>query len=464
MATRIPESSLPARPTFGVSLGSLGYFLTKDGVIRKINNPDEGFKFDVTKDERIAKIEAHAVQQAVRGVVMHHLEDMGMKFIPIPVKARGVPHTMVLGSRNLKTAKRIIVLCGDETEDMGIFSYLDTIEHGLRFGTILGMISDICNGRKVAADDVALLVLNPAHCVWNPHTQLAESLETFRLREAPSLISPVRGPTRRNEIQGNHNSYEHTEYVFEQVLLPHLLENNKLDILGVADGGFAVYKYLKDNWKFWRQFISNMQLIDPRHIFDETTLDSLSIPTSFASFMRDRCRAWVRSDLPLGSHEIGIGARGCNCYAAGETAHGNAMLPRSMAKVLAWMELMHANPALKESPRLVEGEAYMLERADRNGPPADHDWAGSFVLSNLLRLSWCGPPEKLKGKYAHELVLFGRGLNDAYDCTPINHLNALMGRIYEYLEALEDEEKCGGDVAQLGDGEVSTAEKADAAL
>lgn len=180
-----------------------------------------------------------------------------------------------------------------------------------------------------------------------------------------------------------------------------------------------------------------MTLIDPRQIFDPATIPDLRFPGSFASFMRDRCRAWVRSDLPLGSHEIGIGAHGCNCYAAGETTHINAMLPRSLEKVLMWMELMHANPSMKEVPCLVEGEAYMLERADRNGPPADHDWAGSFVLCNLLRLSWCGPQEKLERKYQWELSLFGHAPNDAYVVTPENHINATMGRVCGFLEALE---------------------------
>ncbi|KAJ5294111.1 hypothetical protein PENANT_c009G03611 [Penicillium antarcticum] len=453
MATNIPSSSLPTRPAFGTTLESLGYFLTKEGLIRKISNPDEGFKFDVTKDERIAKMEAHALQQAVCGLVLHHLSAMRMHVIPIPVQgnAEAVPHTLITASQNLKTAKRIIVLCGDEGEDMGIFSYLDAIEHSLRFGTILGMVSGICNGEDIADDDVALIVLNPAQYIWNPQTKLAESLETFRLREASSLISPVRDPTRRNEIQGNRTLHEHVEYVFENILMPCMRGNTKIDILGVADGGVTVHKFLKENWTFWHPFISNMQLIDPRHVFDESTIATLYNPSSFASFMRDRSRAWVRSDLPLGSHEIGIGARGCNCYAGGETAHINAILPRCLDKALAWMKLMHGNPALKETPCLVEGEANMLERADRNGPPADHDWAGSFVLSNLLRLSWCGPPEKLESKYARELVLLGRRYDNSYDCTPVKHINATMDRLFFFLEGLVGDERRGaggGDVAQ----------------
>jgi hypothetical protein len=39
------------------------YFVDQNSRIRKISNPEEGFMFDKTKDERIAKLEAHALQR-----------------------------------------------------------------------------------------------------------------------------------------------------------------------------------------------------------------------------------------------------------------------------------------------------------------------------------------------------------------------------------------------------------------
>jgi hypothetical protein len=172
---------------------------------------------------------------------------MGIETMTIPVDAdvEGGPRTKVLVTKNLEIAKRIIVVCGDETEDMGIFSYLDTLEEGLFFGTLLGLVMCLTKGSLLG--DMALVVLNPAQRFWNPQTELAESLETFRLRDAPSLITPVRDPTRRNEIPGNRTPYEHIEYVFEHILVPLMRGNTKIDVLGIAEGGFAMYQFLKDN-------------------------------------------------------------------------------------------------------------------------------------------------------------------------------------------------------------------------
>jgi hypothetical protein len=212
---------------------------------------------------------------------------------------------------------------------------------------------------------------------------------------------------------------------------------------------------------FWRRFTSTMQLIDPRHIFDPNTIPTLTNEWSWATFMRDRTRAWVRSDLPRGDHEVGIGARGCNCFAAGESIHVNAMLPRCMEKAAAWMHLMNSSELAKEVPSLVEGEAFMLERINPNGPPALHDWTGSFVLNNLLRLSWCGSPTQLRG-YELELKIFGRSINGMGGCSPAEHFDATIRRLYEFLEELEREGGGGGVVAE-GDDVVLMGED-DAAL
>lgn len=183
-------------------------------------------------------------------MVLGNLATMGMETITIPLDAdvEGGPRTKILVTKNLETAKRIVIVCGDETEDMGIFSYLDTLEEGLFFGTILGLVMCLTQGCHL--EDMALVILNPAQRFWNPQTELAESLETFRLRDAPSLITPVRDPTRRNEIPGNRTPYEHTEYVFEHIIMPLMRGNTQIDVLGVAEGGFAMYKFLQDNCEY----------------------------------------------------------------------------------------------------------------------------------------------------------------------------------------------------------------------
>jgi hypothetical protein len=182
-------------------------------------------------------------------VVFSTLTNMGMQTVKIPKSASdSEPHSRILISPNIRASKHVVVLCGDETEDLGIFSYLDTFEKSIHFGTVLGFVMNFTQG--CLRDDTALIILNPAQCYWNPHTELAESLETFRLRVSTSMITPVRDPARRNVIPGNNTAYEHTQYVFDHVILPCVKPTTSLNIVGVAAGGLAVYQFLKRNCKF----------------------------------------------------------------------------------------------------------------------------------------------------------------------------------------------------------------------
>ena len=312
---------------------------------------------------------------AIRGIIIDRLIGMCMNPYHLPV-AEGVfkPSVPVFVSDNISTASRIIVFIGELVEDFGIFSYRDACDEGISFGSVLNLTKAVLGGTPKDSPN-ALILANPGQQIWHNASGSLMTIESFRCRARPSAVVRERPMSLRNAVEGNTSLAEHTKYIFEKLLLPSLPLGAKIDIIGLSEGGFAALMYLKQNcehclhpesWAlltdlflgtFWWPHISCIGLVNPEQMANvDFNLAELKDPKSFASFVRDRGRAWVLSNNPLGTREVGLGTHGCNCYSSGEDKKISCMVSRGLAHIMTWANLMHQIPSLAEDIVVVDGE------------------------------------------------------------------------------------------------------------
>lgn len=138
-------------------------------------------------------------------------------------------------SSNLSTATRIIVVFGEPIQDLGIWAYRSVGKDGVNAGSAVSF---------------AKAVLHPK--TKQEGTNLNSDKKEGNTAPRPSAVDPQLMMTRRNIIPNNGNWFEHIASVFQEILADRgrlVREDATIDIVGVADGGQGVIRYLADHCK-----------------------------------------------------------------------------------------------------------------------------------------------------------------------------------------------------------------------
>lgn len=292
------------------------------------------------------------------------------------VKVPGaVPHAPVFVSSNIRMASRVVVFFGEVVENLGIFSYRDASDEGLSFGSILGVAKALL-GENAHSSQTALILTNAGQNIWNNTSGTAMTPRSFGAQTRSSAVARDRPPTSRNIIPTNASISMHTQYIFEQVLMPSLPLGAKVDILGLSEGGTAAMTYLKDHCEYlisrytdedflltyalgniWSPHVSCLTLINPQEVNEhDIKINGQNDPNSFAFFRRFRCRAWVLSNASIGTRVAGLNLYGCNTYSCGEGTKTSCMITRGLSHIRSWMNVMHRCPTAKEILDVLPGE------------------------------------------------------------------------------------------------------------
>lgn len=164
--------------------------------------------------------------------------------VPKANKGPAKPSTPILVSSNIGKASRVIVFIGELTENIGVFSYREICGKGIEFGSILKLAKAVL-GKDPANSPTALVLANPGGHVWQNSNNTAVTAEVFDGRARHSAVDHQRPLNLRNAIQGNGSLAQHTKYIFEDVLSTSMKVGAKIQLLGLSEGGFAAFMYLK---------------------------------------------------------------------------------------------------------------------------------------------------------------------------------------------------------------------------
>ncbi|KAJ5551125.1 hypothetical protein N7461_005823 [Penicillium sp. DV-2018c] len=352
------EEYLPKDPVFPDDLEKLGFFLTKDDKIRIIEAPNQGPRYKIDRNDRVNQVHIEALHKCLRRLVIDRLVELNMDV----VKYSEGPNAPIIMSRDFNNVTRVVVHFGELIEDIGIFSYREICDDGIPFGSAVGLAKAVLQGQKDPAT-TALILANVGQHVWHNESNVAMTTTSFYHRAQSSIVEQRRLANSSNKVANNKSLDEHVRYIFEDVLMCHLPVGAKIDVLGMSEGGAAAMSYLSKRWNIWRPHIACMALINPGPLSDDLDVGDATDNKSFAHFFQTRCRAWVLSDLPIGTLvDGGRDDYGCNTYSCGEDRSTSSMITRGLGHICSWMKIMNQCPLAKEGSSVVPGSETKLSR------------------------------------------------------------------------------------------------------
>ncbi|PLN80712.1 Arb2 domain-domain-containing protein [Aspergillus taichungensis] len=374
------REDLPPDPSFPADLKQLGYFINDRDQIRKISDPKQEFQFKINKNDRWNETQREAMNACIREIVSQRLRASGLVTLRLPLSSSATqPHVPILVSSNISTASRIIVVFGENVQDLGIWAYRNVSSDGIAAGSavsfaraVLGLESDTENAtsaaKKIKNHETALVLTNPGQLIWHCGSSRAMSLQTWLALPRLSAVDPPDTMSDRNKIPRNETWHGHICHVFETLLNPQgrfVRKDAKIDIIGLADGGLGAIRYLADEWDHWRGSISAICISHPLHHapFELDQPGAESSPSdSFPSFVSSRCRAYVLSDKQVGLPVPGSDEHVCNCYSSGEELNVECIMPAAWKDMLEWLTRMYESPELcEEQLKVQNGVGQKLE-------------------------------------------------------------------------------------------------------
>ena len=160
------------------------------------------------------------------------------------------PHTTILTSSNLATARRLIVYFGESMQDLGIFAHRIIGQDSIASGSALDFVHAIQSTEGSA--DTAIVIANLGQLVWYRRGQRAMTIASWNaLPRRTGVGNPMRIDPVKNHIPGNGNTKEHVQSVFEEVLGKLARQDAVINLIGLGEGAEEAVGYLEQNWRHW---------------------------------------------------------------------------------------------------------------------------------------------------------------------------------------------------------------------
>jgi hypothetical protein len=171
-----------------------------------------------------------------------------MDITRLPLNTRiDEPHVPILVSKNISTAKRVIVYIGEACQDLGIFAGRIITKETIASGSAIGFVQ----AAHSASEEVAVVLANPGQLLWYRRGKKAMSLQSWHAIPRRYAVRPGLRIEPQNYIPGNENVTAHVKSVFEAVAAL-AYKDVKVDVIGIGDGAEEAVDYLQANWGMWK--------------------------------------------------------------------------------------------------------------------------------------------------------------------------------------------------------------------
>lgn len=193
--------------------------------------------------------------ECIRRIVLERLSALPMWTVCLPPGAQeGDKHVPILCSSNLRQAKRIVVVFGGSTQDLGIWAYRSIGKLSINGGSMVDFAKTVLqtdNNKLSEGDkDTALVIANTGQLYYHWGSGTAVSHRTWFALPQQSAVHPPLRWTQRNSVPQNANCQEHVKCVFEGILAARgelVHEEAKIDVIAVSDGAQHATRYLAAN-------------------------------------------------------------------------------------------------------------------------------------------------------------------------------------------------------------------------
>ncbi|KAI1760567.1 Arb2 domain-containing protein [Hypoxylon sp. FL1150] len=349
-------SALPADPEFPIDLEKLGYFINEDDEVRSIENPNNYFKFFLTRNSRWNDRQRFAMNQSIKDEVHRRLEKLGMKkeLLPLGTTDPSQPHIPIFVSGDLARKKRVVVIFGETMQDLGILAHrVAGGAGGVNKGSLVSVVAALQKQRTSSTDPTSpgIILANMGELVWWPEGGRALSTMAFDAVPGKTAVHNGNLITKKNLVAGNEDPKKHIHYVFSEVIPGLVSEDAGVDVVGVGDGADYVEQYLglPVVWDVWKHRVNCLALVGGLHPVWELCNEEFA-----GEFLRNKARAYATSLEPAGFPLSGpngnpktstFTSMGCPVISSGSTHFTELALVAGADVVLDWLQEVAMTPA-----------------------------------------------------------------------------------------------------------------------
>ncbi|CAG9940529.1 unnamed protein product [Clonostachys rosea f. rosea IK726] len=391
MFRRLP-SGLPKDADFPADLEELGYFVNDGDEIRSIEDPDYYFKYFLSKNDRVNQRQRFSFNQALENIIHQRLTERGLEKIRLPLGTPpSKPHVPIFADADLKSKKRVIVIFGQMSQDLGVLAgRIANGAGGINTGSMVSVV-DAARAETSAGEEAPGLVLaNMGQRRWWPEGERAVTSTGWLATPLPSLVHAGRRHVPEvNDIPGNETGQDHVRCVFNEVLAQRVDKNAVIDIITIdAMTSEEVEKFLDKNWGVWGQRLSSMAILETLYSAYQLT----SQP--FKDFLAKRCRSYIVSDQPFdtpiappeGIEHRGLQPYGMPVYSSSEPNHVECILITALKPIMSFLHRYAMNPDAENERVIIEGAAEVeqasLEEIEKSWAAADDDAKPMVAILN----------------------------------------------------------------------------------
>ncbi|PQE21984.1 arb2 domain-containing protein [Rutstroemia sp. NJR-2017a BBW] len=136
---------------------------------------------------------------------------------------------------------------------------------------------------------------------WRKGQKAVTQMTWFALPQASAVDKPYRFDKIKNTIEGNRNTDEHVDYIFNHVISELGHPEAKVDVIGVSEGAMGVSRFFEQpaNWEKWESRVQAFAAVATW--FQSTDCKN----PKFLEWMLARSRAYTLSDEPAGTFLMG---------------------------------------------------------------------------------------------------------------------------------------------------------------
>ena len=383
-----------------------------------------------------------AFHTAIRDIVLERLAKYGMEtyhlsgsdavkqseLIMHPDPDTSVPHIPILASKDISTTRRVFLLFGESSQDLGIFAHrIIGMRGGINAGSAVNFIRTVLsleinaetglplaksktgsmqvklsNPEKIdlTEQDVVspgVIMANMGQLCWARSQGRAISHVSWDALPRPSAVdSAVRFHTSKNTVPGHRTEAEHVASIFQHVVPQLCAKGVQIHVIAIGDSCEHIPLYLDQHWNSikTRINIESMAMICPG--FAGETEEAYT-NEEFKLFLKERTRGWLEDEVrpagnplfgPHGGSKAWQRAFGYNMYSLPSENASEMVFPKHFHTILQWItkvagageeycedEIAHVDVGDEEEDTFFEGEVWAPgESAVERGLITEAEW------------------------------------------------------------------------------------------
>ncbi|KAK6072666.1 Arb2 domain-containing protein [Seiridium cupressi] len=343
------------------------YHVHESDEIRSIENPNNYFKFFISKNQRHNERQRFAMNEAIEKEVYARLESFGLKKTLLPLGTTFIdePNVPIFVSSTIKARSRVVIIIGETYQDLGIIAHrVLGGPGGVNKGSMASVVGTLLCQPSSPTDhsQPGFILANTGQYIWHPSLKRCTTIVGSEGTPMPSAVhAGIKwyGKVGKDRVKGSENTKEHIKTIFESVVPAYVNGDASIDIIAVGDGADALVQYLdwSETWKKLTGRINCLAIIGGYHDVEELKCDA------FRQFLREKARAYATCSEPLGLPISGPDGNpntmtftrlGCPLYSGGEPHFVETLLIHALPHLADWLrEVTEAGKNNYRNPNMI---------------------------------------------------------------------------------------------------------------